>query len=317
MGPGDPFDWQMPSVLALVGRRAGRWGLSLPDADLSSFHCTLLRTPIGAWIIDLLGQGGSLLNGRRVRWGRLDDGDELQIGRYRFTVSLRAVEDGRPSLRAARVSENGAGRVNHSGEQTSLTRNDQPAASASSTPTGGGSLVAVDAPPRTELTEAVMTSLFNQFATMQNQMFDQFQQAITMMVEMFSDMQREQVGLIRQEVDRLHQITAEIQTLQAEAARTTPPRRNDREAPAGAASPLDSQDFEEALTEMDVSEDRSAPRDAPREAADREDAESATSSGPPAEGDGEVHVWLYDKIAELQRERQSRLQRIIGFLRGK
>jgi hypothetical protein len=33
--------------------------------------------------------------------------------------------------------------------------------------------------------------------------------------------------------------------------------------------------------------------------------------------DGEVHMWLYEKIAALQRERQSRLQKIISFLRGK
>src|SRR5262249_27658051 len=40
---------------------------------------------------------------------------------------------------------------------------------------------------------------------------------------------------------------------------------------------------------------------------------------PPQEGqvDGRVHYWLYDKIAELQRERQSRLQRVFNFLRGK
>jgi hypothetical protein len=35
---------------------------------------------------------------------------------------------------------------------------------------------------------------------------------------------------------------------------------------------------------------------------------------PPVEG--EVHVWLYDKIAALQKERQTRLQKILNFLRG-
>jgi len=33
--------------------------------------------------------------------------------------------------------------------------------------------------------------------------------------------------------------------------------------------------------------------------------------------DGAVHIWLYDRITQLQRERQSTLKKIFNFLSGK
>src|SRR5262249_53653544 len=191
-GPTQPFIWRMRTVLALLGRRAGGLGLALPDPSISSFHCSLLRTPLGTWVIDLLGQGGTILNGRRIRWGRLDDGDELQIGRYLIRVLLNAPtarmtdidppgETGTKSKARAEANGNSF-EVKHEPTKA-MTANPGPAletpAGAAPSSYAGGPLVALGtAPPRTELTEGILVSLFNQFATMQNQMFDQFQQAI-------------------------------------------------------------------------------------------------------------------------------------------
>ena len=43
------------------------------------------------------------------------------------------------------------------------------------------------------LTESVLVPLVNQFGLMQQQMFDQFQQAMAMMVQMFGTMHRDQM----------------------------------------------------------------------------------------------------------------------------
>src|SRR5262249_23694777 len=58
---------------------------------------------------------------------------------------------------------------------------------------------------------------------MQQQMFDQFQQAMGMLVQMFGTMHREQMEVIREELDRLHDLTRELQELKQELARSPGP----------------------------------------------------------------------------------------------
>ena len=60
--------------------------------------------------------------------------------------------------------------------------------------------------------------LVNQFGLMQQQMFDQFQQAMAMMVQMFGTMHRDQMEVIRTELDRLHELTEEFHALKQELA---------------------------------------------------------------------------------------------------
>ena len=67
-------------------------------------------------------------------------------------------------------------------------------------------------------TESVLVPLVNQFGMMQQQMFDQFQQAIAMMVQMFGEMHRDQMKVIREELDRLHELTDELSALRTELA---------------------------------------------------------------------------------------------------
>ena len=85
-------------VLALVGRAAA-CHVRLVDGAVSSYHAALVRTPEGPWVVDLLGRGGTRVNGVAVRFARLRDGDELQFGPYR----LRALCDARPGTGLAVV----------------------------------------------------------------------------------------------------------------------------------------------------------------------------------------------------------------------
>src|SRR5439155_5594002 len=55
------------------------------------FHCGLLRTPLGLCAIDLLGREGISVNGTPVRWTRLDEGDELQVGELLLRVRYHPV----------------------------------------------------------------------------------------------------------------------------------------------------------------------------------------------------------------------------------
>ena len=67
----------------------------------------------------------------------------------------------------------------------------------------------------------MLVPLVNQFGLMQQQMFDQFQQAMAMMVQMFGKMHRDQMEVIRAELDRLHDLTEEFHALKTELAQRT------------------------------------------------------------------------------------------------
>src|SRR5262249_46597929 len=71
----------MNRVLVLVGSSPA-CRLRLRDDRVSRYHCGLLRTPPGVWLIDLLHGTGARLNGRSLRWALVKEGDRLQGGPY-------------------------------------------------------------------------------------------------------------------------------------------------------------------------------------------------------------------------------------------
>ena len=74
---------------------------------------------------------------------------------------------------------------------------------------------------QSELTESILVPLVSQFGLMQQQMFDQFQQAMAMMVQMFGTMHRDQMEVIRAELDQLRELTEEFHALKSELAERT------------------------------------------------------------------------------------------------
>jgi pSer/pThr/pTyr-binding forkhead associated (FHA) protein len=74
-------EWRMKRVVALVGR-SQRCLVSVGHTSLSRLHCSLVRTPLGLWVVDLLSRTGTYLNGEPVRCARLREGDRLQVGKY-------------------------------------------------------------------------------------------------------------------------------------------------------------------------------------------------------------------------------------------
>ena len=67
----------------------------------------------------------------------------------------------------------------------------------------------------------MLVPLVNQFGLMQQQMFDQFHQAMAMMVQMFGTMHHDQMAVIREELDRLNELSDEVHALRAELAGRT------------------------------------------------------------------------------------------------
>jgi pSer/pThr/pTyr-binding forkhead associated (FHA) protein len=281
LGNGQISRWRMPGTLAFVGSSA-RCRVRLRDLALSRFHCGLVATPGGVWVIDLLSRTGTRLNGEKVACARLKDGDTLEAGSYRLRVDYHGRSSHAPAL------------MDHTaGDQTS-------AVSAFPAPDAGPPTVILSR-DRVVAEHGLLLPLMQEFSALQQHMFDQFQQTMVILVKMLSSMHQEQVSLIREELQQFQKATEELQRLQHQAQPSTPRPEARRADPPGRWQPGT---WPGAKQPEAPAAATPTPPPPPKAEEGREPASQEA-----------VHAWLHQRIAELQEERQSRWQRLLGFIR--
>ena len=242
-GPSKSTVWPMHRVMSMIGS-AKSCKFRLTDRSVSAIHASLMRTPAGLWVVDLRGGHSISVNGVPMRAGELVDGDVLSIGRYqiRMRCQYRGQKFAVGADDPAREKPAGglAWQISRGSEHLGFPVPDRAAGAIASLAASGAtqgpvssslpSLVShietvgsgVALPGRmsqAEVCESALVPLVNQFSMMQQQMFDQFQQAMGMLVQMFGTMHREQMEVIREELDRLHQLSKELQELKDELAK--------------------------------------------------------------------------------------------------
>jgi len=390
-GPSQSMLKPVHRVLSLIGSASG-CKFRLSDSSVSRFHGSLLQTSAGLWIVDLLGQKGITINDVPVRSSRLLDGDIIKIGRYQ--IRIRSHPRGQRSGtgfdlgRTAFVPKSvvGQNRVPNGLKSTNWA---SPAAPFRSGPIDGHespSLLPIQAismfpkadlmplnvtlpvnVAQSELTESMLVPLVNQFGLMQQQMFDQFQQAMAMMVQMFGTMHRDQMEVIRAELDQLRELTEEFHALKNELAERTRERAEiplqepevnpdgvDRQVamgpnvsatppPAAPSDPKESPGVsrlgqtlphsppppgskkmgqrsspEPHLLPTQSSSSQSAARSVSEPVQKAGSPSSAKPSGavPAADKDRDTVLWLHQRIMVLQRERETRWQKILKLVPG-
>jgi len=72
--------WAVNRLVTLVGR-APECKIRLNADDIAAYHCGLVLTPDGLWVVDLSGRG-VVVNGERMRVSFLRHGTELWVGRF-------------------------------------------------------------------------------------------------------------------------------------------------------------------------------------------------------------------------------------------
>jgi pSer/pThr/pTyr-binding forkhead associated (FHA) protein len=395
-GPSNSASWPMNRVMSLIGSASG-CKFRLADPSVSPFHCSLVRTPRGLWVVDLLGSEPITVNDAIVRYALLSDQDILRVGRYRIRVrclfqasvsgaaeageAYRNTFSGR-SIPALSWADRGAldGRRKESAHSELPARNDASALPTISPPAGSPAevdweLVGSVESSRLEqgqISESLLVPIVSQFGVMQQQMLDQFQQAISMLVQMFGNMHRDQMATIREELDQLKAITREFQELKAELAARTQSQNapapvspllvnkgagqssitggSPNAARAGVSNdqarefasptlsppilsstvdagptPAPSASFPDAAqSQTVVSPDALAGATSTPPVKAKSGREKATSRPKPApaaatsgvEGDQDVMMWLHQRMATLQEERETRWQKILKLLPG-
>ena len=392
-GPSQATTWPVRRVMSFIGSASG-CKFRLTDASVSRFHASFLRTSTGLWIVDLLGQGGVIVNDVSVRFSPLADGDLLRIGRYDIRVQCRVGRPGsgsnlldRAGVKAAGQSRprerlfNGLKSADWSAASlpsmpgTELAKTTQFPLAISPIPSDAKSeMVPLEAAfthpiglSSSESNELMLMPLVNQFGLMQQQMFDQFQQAMMMMLQMFGTMHRDQMEVIRRELDQLHELTEEFQSLKNELANRHPEVNQSTSNGNGIAS----EGLDELMAREETFFGKPAASDAPMKVSPDPEAPASTTSQAtspaatfpegkqpviepgelsspqapkvpvstvaPSSERGELHssssektdvtntaansdresiVWLHQRIMTLQRERETRWQKILKLLPG-
>jgi pSer/pThr/pTyr-binding forkhead associated (FHA) protein len=288
--------WRMNRVMAVIGRAAS-CHVYIGDPSLSRFHCSLVRTPIGLWVIDLLSREGTNLNGAPVRCERLRDGDELQLGKYSLRIWFRPKG---PTTGGPLADDADRGPA-----ATSDARVDGiPLLPAPTGPEVEPATAVVESHSRPTMLAgpadrlgpdgAAMLAMVGQFNRMQQEMFDHFQERLLMATRLFASLHKEQTDLVREELERISNIAGELRTLQDDLARRV------------------------AALDPAPDEKTAAPAAPPATSRPTPPQTKPTSPPPPPPGQPEedVHAWLNQRISALQEEQESRWHKLLGRILG-
>jgi pSer/pThr/pTyr-binding forkhead associated (FHA) protein len=314
--------WPMDRVLVLLGRTP-LCKFQLKSDNISGVQCSVLRTPGGTWVVDLIGQGRVMVNRRVVGFARLEDGDELQVAGYRigFHSTAPSLPSGRqlegptpgdravPALRGTTLGLPGP--RNRAAESLPVVAEpwdpDEPDRHV-----GGERAPLSRRPQEAEVLDPSLTpvvaqlarmqrEMFEQFRqTMQQQMSDQFEQFVWNFAQVMSLTGQEHLGMLRDELSGLHQLTQELQGLKAELE----VRRNGA-TPGVPGGP--------ALSAGPTAHATGKPADEPLSGAI---AGSGGTDGPATGAGAEFHDLLTERIAAIQREQQSRWKKISSLIIG-
>ncbi len=286
--------WPIENSITLLGRRSC-CDIRFADDSVSRVHASLILTPEGLWIVDLLGRGGTRINGVSSAYAYLHDGSQIEIGNYKVRVRYHE-HQARPHPAEAVLDE----------DQPKNDRN--PGRSRQ---------------PRGTVSEELLYDLVTNMAQMQKQMFDQSQLQIGLLIQMLGSMHQSQQDLLKVELNRVHEITKEMHELRL--------RLNVQDKqPDASPSPLPSPPHF-AVTPSETSpqleeeaEDLKEPDDAlpaptlfPR--SEEDDEGSAPQDEPrPRTNSNEIenHAILFQRMQKLDRERNSRLQKIFRAFGG-
>jgi predicted nucleic acid-binding Zn-ribbon protein len=109
---GEFLAWRDGDTVRVVGleREWTRIGRSLAadvrfdDPTVSRRHALIVRQPDGVRVLDDRSLNGVFVNGERVEWRALQDGDEITVGRYRLQFLVAASQGAVPPDRSVEAT---------------------------------------------------------------------------------------------------------------------------------------------------------------------------------------------------------------------
>ncbi len=183
----EPLVFQFSAPITLIGASPS-CEVQLDDSSVSKIHASLVLTPAGLWVVDLLGRGGVLVEGRPAYWSQVLDNTVLEIGRFQLRIRFANSRQTLTNRLETRVAP-GYARVLAPGAVT-----------------GGG------------LSEGAVLTLIGQLAEMQNQFFEQSRLQMQWMADMMAHVGRAQQESAKRDMARIQEITSELREIRAQLA---------------------------------------------------------------------------------------------------
>ena len=193
--------------------------MRLQHSSVDRVHCALVAVQGQLWLVDLKAENAATVNDLTVRIHPLVLGDQLRLGKFLLAVrSTDSVGDEESS-----VSQDSEGFDNSPEDESralaplgadSRRRPGGLVPRVGLRPLGPGEgLTPVSRPA--EGSEVNSAALMSHFQTMQAQMLEHQQQMMAMVVQAFSSAHTRQLDVIREELQRVHDLNRELQELQA------------------------------------------------------------------------------------------------------
>jgi pSer/pThr/pTyr-binding forkhead associated (FHA) protein len=153
--------------------------IRLPSDRVASFHASLVKTPAGIFVVDLLAPGGIRVNGEKVRCARIGPEDELKVGKHRFRLQTD------PSAKKFAVKSESNLPISSRGDRTDL--------------------VPLDSTESQEF-QALAKMMLEEFGRIQQQTADRFEQTLLTVVKTLATGQQEQIrAMIREELSGIRE----------------------------------------------------------------------------------------------------------------
>ncbi|MFO0810240.1 MAG: hypothetical protein U0746_16585 [Gemmataceae bacterium] len=247
----DGKTWKIRRPLTLIGS-CTTCKVQMVGPGVSRIHAALVSIPRGVWLVDLLGRGGIASNDVAGPAVPCRHGDRLRVGQSFLDVRVLA-----------------------------------PGESAST------SNLKMIAPPRSQRLSALATAaevpeLMAESLRAQ-EMIDRHREQTAIVFRALIEMQREQTRMLRDEMERMDQLSKELAELRAEQVRLA---RSRPSLPAPAPRP-----------------NIHLPQGPPTRATNG-------SAEPSAAQPVDVHAWLDQRVAELQQDRHGAWRRVRSFFGG-
>lgn len=193
--------------------------MRLQHSSVDRVHCALVAVQGQLWLVDLKSENVATVNDLPVRVHPLLLGDQLRLGKFLLAVrSSDNAGDEEPSPEGdsedfENASDEGTRDIAHPGVDP-RRRSGGLVPRGGLRPIGPGEGLTPPAQPVAG-TEVSSAALMSHFQTMQAQMLEHQQQMMAMVVQAFSSAHTRQLDVIREELQRVHDLNRELQELQA------------------------------------------------------------------------------------------------------
>lgn len=193
--------------------------MRLQHSSVDRVHCALVATQGQLWLVDLKSENVATVNDLPVAIQPLELGDQLRLGKFLLAVrSSDSLGDEEPSPSGDSEdfenSSEGGPREIATLEGNPRRRPGGLVPRTGLRPLGPGEGLTAPTQPAggAEINSA---ALMSHFQTMQAQMLEHQQQMMAMVVQAFSSAHSRQLDVIREELQRVHDLNRELQELQA------------------------------------------------------------------------------------------------------